>query len=100
MDYFDDPYWNIHQVIAWVYTGDRALVGEVAERDAPLDAALHLCSAEERKRRNRARVGAGLAVGATGRGDERGGRSATICSARSACGKRSGLSNDTGALCS
>ena len=34
MDYFDDPYWNIHQVIAWVYTGDRALVGEVAH-DAP-----------------------------------------------------------------
>ena len=34
MDYLDDPYWNIHQVIAWVYTGDRALVGEVAD-DAP-----------------------------------------------------------------
>jgi len=34
VDYFDDPYWNIHQVIAWVYTGDRALVGEVAD-DAP-----------------------------------------------------------------
>ena len=34
MDYFDAPYWNIHQVIAWVYTGDRALVGEVAD-DAP-----------------------------------------------------------------
>ncbi|MCB1741342.1 MAG: hypothetical protein KDK91_13285 [Gammaproteobacteria bacterium] len=29
--YFDDPFWNVHQVLAWVYTRDRSLVTSVSD---------------------------------------------------------------------
>ena len=32
MDYFDELYWNPLQVLAWVYLGDRALVGKASDR--------------------------------------------------------------------
>jgi hypothetical protein len=34
MDAFKAIYWKVHQLHAWVYTGDQQLVGEVAD-DAP-----------------------------------------------------------------
>jgi hypothetical protein len=34
MSGFDSDYWNLSQVIAWVYLGDRSLVGEVGDNTA------------------------------------------------------------------
>ncbi len=34
-DPFEAPYWNLLQILAWVYLGDRSLVRDVA--DEPRD---------------------------------------------------------------
>jgi hypothetical protein len=31
MDTFEEPYWNLMQVLAWVYTGDRLMVRKASD---------------------------------------------------------------------